>query len=180
MDGPPMSIFSMIVSRSAPLIDRIEERVEVDHDEVDRRDVMLFHRRGMLGIVAHAEQPAMDLRVERLHAPIHHLRKSGEVRDVAHLGAELAQLRGGAAGRDDLELVPASPAASASSPALSESEISARRTGTRSVINHPLLAGAAQLPADFAAQCRNFTDNDKLHRPLRLPAAVDPQAFLGR
>src|SRR6185503_12735458 len=35
----------------------------------------------------------------------------------------------------------------------------------------------AELPADFAAQCRNFADDDKLHRSLRLAAAVDPQAF---
>src|SRR6476646_5065414 len=74
----------------------------------------------------------------------------------------------------------ASPAASASRPFLSESEIRARRTRTRSVIKCPSrLAGAAELPADFAAQCRNLADDDKLCRALRLPAPVAPQAFLG-
>src|SRR5438067_1435219 len=41
-------------------------------------------------------------------------------------------------------------------------------------------AGAAELPADFAAQCRHFPDNDKLARALWLAAAVDPQTFLDR
>ena len=84
----------------------LEERVEIDDDEVDRSDAVLLHRRRMLGIVAHAEQAAVDLRVKRLHPPVHHLGKAGEVGNVAHLGAELAQLRGGAAGRDDLDIVP--------------------------------------------------------------------------
>src|SRR6185295_5239602 len=73
----------------------------------------------------------------------------------------------------------ARPAASSSSPVLSESEISARRTGTRSVIDGPLsLAGAPERPADFAAQCRYFADNDKLACAMRLTAVVDPQALL--
>src|SRR5947209_8806670 len=74
----------------------------------------------------------------------------------------------------------ASPAASSSRPLLSDSEISARRTGTRSVMFALRLAGAAESPADFAAQCRNFADDDKLAGALRLTAAVDPQAFLHR
>ena len=81
----------------------VEERIEVDHDEVDRGDVMRVHRRDMVGIVADREEPAMNLRVERLHPPVHHLREAGQVGDVADLGAELAQPGRGAAGRDDLD-----------------------------------------------------------------------------
>src|SRR4051812_39360012 len=90
----------------------------------------------------------------------------------------------------------ASPAASSSRPLLSESDIKARLTGTRSVIfilgleiASPLPWGgrrrkfqsarAAELPADFATECGDFADDDKLHRRLRLAATVDPQAFLG-
>src|SRR4249919_3519467 len=36
------------------------------------------------------------------------------------------------------------------------------------------------MPADFAAQCREFADNDKLDCGVRLAAAVDPEAFLDR
>src|SRR4051794_19804530 len=71
------------------------------------------------------------------------------------------------------------PAASSSSPLLSESEISALRMGTRSVIKSLRLAGAAQLPADFAAQCRNFADDCKLDCALHAAAPVDPHTFLG-
>src|SRR6185503_17688348 len=72
----------------------------------------------------------------------------------------------------------ASPAARSSRPVLSESEISARRTGTRSVIQIPLgLAGAAEGPADVAAQCRNFPQDDKLDDVVRAATAVDPDAF---
>src|SRR6476469_11195577 len=75
----------------------------------------------------------------------------------------------------------ASPAASSSSPLLSESEISALLTGTRSVILVLYdLACAAELPADFAAQCRNFPHYGKLHRALRAATAVDPKAVLER
>src|SRR5206468_3941994 len=42
------------------------------------------------------------------------------------------------------------------------------------------LTGAAELPADFAAQCRDFADDHKLRRGLRLAAAVDPQTLLDR
>src|SRR5215210_1160540 len=73
----------------------------------------------------------------------------------------------------------ARPAARRSSPLVSDSEISALRTGTRSAIKILRLTGAAQLPADFAAQCRNFADDCKLHRALHAPAPVDPDTFLG-
>ena len=85
---------------------RAEERIEIDDDEIDRRDAMLLHRGDMLGIVADAEQAAVDLRVKRLHPAVHHLGEAGEVGDVAHRSAGLAQLGGSSAGRDDLDAVP--------------------------------------------------------------------------
>jgi hypothetical protein len=45
----------------------------------------------------------MDLGVERLHPPVHHLGKAGQVGDVAHLEPRLAKRLGGAAGRDQLD-----------------------------------------------------------------------------
>ena len=89
--------------------DRVEERVEVDHDEVDRGDTVLLHRRGMLGVVAHAQEAAVNLRMERLYPPVHHLGEAGEVGNVADCDAQLAQPRGGAAGRDDVDAMPREP-----------------------------------------------------------------------
>src|SRR4051794_16930064 len=75
----------------------------------------------------------------------------------------------------------ASPAARSSRPVLSESEMRARRTGTRSVTCNPLgSAGAAEGPTNVAAQCRNLADDDKLDHVVGLTTAVDPQAFLDR
>ena len=61
MAGPPMSMFSTIDGVVRAGAADLLERVEVDDDEVDRLDAVLVHRRGMFGIVAHAEQ--------RRHAP---------------------------------------------------------------------------------------------------------------
>ena len=60
----------------------------------------------MLGIVPHCEQTAMDLGVERLDPPVHHLWKAGEVTDVPDVVAHLAQLRRRATGRDQLHFRP--------------------------------------------------------------------------
>ena len=49
----------------------------------------------------------MDLRMQRLDPPIHHLRQAGDLGDVDHLDAGLAQQLGRAAGRDDVDAVPA-------------------------------------------------------------------------
>ena len=48
----------------------------------------------------------MDLGVKRLHPPVHHLGKAGQIGDVAHLEPGLAQRLGGAAGRDQFDAVP--------------------------------------------------------------------------
>src|SRR5918993_4037978 len=69
------------------------------------------------------------------------------------------------------------PAASSSNPVLSDSEINTRRMGTRSVICLPS-TGAAELPADFAADARHFADDHQLGRLVGQAGAVDEQAFL--
>ena len=54
--------------------DRLLEGIEIDHEKVDRRDRVLFKRALMRLVAAHREQPAVDLRMQRLDAPVHHLR----------------------------------------------------------------------------------------------------------
>ncbi len=61
---------------------------------------MLVHRRDMIVIVTHREQPAMHFGVKRLYPPVHHLRKTGEVGNILHLMAKLAEPGGSAAGRN--------------------------------------------------------------------------------
>jgi len=88
---------------------RAQKGIEVHHDQVDRRNPMLFHGRDMVGIVANPQQPAVDLRVKRLDAPVHHFGKAGQVGDVANLGTALAQLRRCPASRDDFDAVVREP-----------------------------------------------------------------------
>ena len=99
-----MSMFSTISSNGAARLKRVLERIEVDHQEIDGRDVVRDHRRLMRGIGANREQPAVDARMQRLQPPVHHLGKSGELRDVDDRDSRLRKRRGGAAGGDDLDM----------------------------------------------------------------------------
>ena len=79
------------------------ERVEIDHQQVDGPDAVGEHRRLMLRIAADAEEAAVDGRVQRLHAPVHHLRKAGDIAHVLHRQAGFAQRLVRAAGGDELD-----------------------------------------------------------------------------
>ena len=104
------------------------ERIEADHQEIDRLDVVRHHRAGMLGIVADRQQAAMHLRMQRLDAPVHHLGEAGEIRDVDHREAGVGDRLGGAAGGDDLDAEPTARWRISIRPVLSDTEISARST----------------------------------------------------
>jgi len=81
------------------------ERIEVDHEQIDWRDVVILHRLCVFGVVADRQQAAMHLGVQRLDPPVHHLRKPGELGDVFHLEPGLGDRLGGAAGGDQIDAV---------------------------------------------------------------------------
>ena len=83
--------------------DGLLERVEVDADEVDRLDALARQRRHVLGVLAPRQQRRVQPRVQRLHAAVEDLLLAGELGDVGHLEARLAQGAGGAAGGEDLD-----------------------------------------------------------------------------
>ncbi len=58
------------------------KRVEIHHHHVDGLDAMSGHSRLVLRVPANVEQPAVHARVQRLHAPVQHLRKSRQLADV--------------------------------------------------------------------------------------------------
>jgi len=99
--GPPMSMFSIASSRlqSGPC-DRLLERVQIDDQQVDRRDAVLGHHRFVNA--AAAEQTAVHLRMQRLDAAIHDLGEAGQLAHLAHRQARLAQRARAAAGGDQL------------------------------------------------------------------------------
>ena len=57
----------------------------------------------VLGMMAAGQDAAVDLRVQRLDAAVHHLGKPGDVRNVDYRQAGIGQRLGGPAGRDQLE-----------------------------------------------------------------------------
>ena len=168
---------------------RLLEGIEIDHEKVDRRDRVLFERALMRLVAAHREQPAMDLRMQRLDAPIHHLRPGRDLGNVDDLEPGIAQELGGAAGRDDLDPVTAERLGE-----LGESRLVADReqrafdlalfhdadgSSTRGNPSWPglsrpstfLLAKIKRLPARrLAARCRSDRPEDgrrHWHRPAR-------------
>ncbi len=80
---------------------RFLEGIEIDDQEVDRRDVVHRHGQLVLLVVAPRQQPAMDRRVQRLDATVHDLGEAGMVGDFGHRYVGLAQHLRRAAGRQD-------------------------------------------------------------------------------
>ena len=79
------------------------ERIQVQHQQVDRRDAVFGHHR-IVGAGA-AEQAAVHDRVQRLHPAVHHFREAGGLADVLHREPGLAQGLRGAAGREQFHAV---------------------------------------------------------------------------
>ena len=108
---------------------RRRERVEVHHQQVDRRDAVLGHDR-LVG-AAPSEQAAVNLRMQRLDAPVHDLREAGVAARPRGPGCRArpaaARCRRWRAARRRARR---SARASSTSPVLSETESSARRTGS--------------------------------------------------
>ena len=96
-----VDVLDALVVRRA-LRHRRLEGVEVDDDEIDRRDGVLGRLRLVLGVAAHGEQAAVDLGMQRLHAAVEHLGKSRQLRDVLDGEALGAQGRRRAPRRDEL------------------------------------------------------------------------------
>src|SRR6266849_5525391 len=72
------------------LLDRLRERgvrlrhgfaewIEVYGDKVDRRDGVLLHGGDVTGIISSRQQPAVNLWMQGLYSPIHHLREPSHV-----------------------------------------------------------------------------------------------------
>jgi hypothetical protein len=98
-----VDLLDRLGARDALARHRLLERIERDDHEVDRRNPVLLQRLQMLGHVAPGQDPAVDLRVERLHSPVEHLGEPGDLRDVPHRDARLPEEPRGASGGEDLD-----------------------------------------------------------------------------
>ena len=79
--GPPMSICSTHSSGRGARGDRLGERVEVDHDQVERGDAELVELGHVLGLAAVGEDARVHRRVQRLHPPVEALGEAGDLLD---------------------------------------------------------------------------------------------------
>ena len=82
---------------------RFLEGVEIDHDEVDRLDILCGHSIAVSGVVANAEDAAMHFRVKRLHPTIQHFGKFCVFGNVFYRDAGVAQGFCCAAGRENFD-----------------------------------------------------------------------------
>ena len=106
MDGPPMSMFSMISGSVTPgLAAVLLKGIEIDDDEVDGLDRVGLDGGDVLGIERMCRMPPWTLGCSVLTRPSSISGKPGQVGDVTYRETGLAQGAGGAAGRDQLDCV---------------------------------------------------------------------------
>ena len=93
-------VFYRLGERAPGLCDGAFEGIEVDCDEVDADDAVRLHRGAVH--VPSPEDAAVDLRMQRLDPPIHHLGEAGDGGDLGGGDPGLEQRAPRAAGRDYL------------------------------------------------------------------------------
>ena len=82
---------------------RLLERVEVDHDELERRDAELLELAHVVGQAQVGQDAGVHLRVQRLDPAVQALREAGQLVDRRDRDPGVAQPGGRRAGRDDLD-----------------------------------------------------------------------------
>ncbi len=92
-----------IVERHTRRPRRLLERIQVDDDDVDEADAVRARGLEVRGMIASREQTAVNERMQRLHAAVHHLGKSRDVGDAGDGQSRGGQRFRGAAGRHELE-----------------------------------------------------------------------------
>jgi len=96
-----IDVLDRIVERAARLCDGLGKRIQIDHHQIDQRQIM---RPGGAVIDAGTRQnAAVNARVERLDASAHDLRKPGMRRDLDHRNTLFDQCPESASGRQDLD-----------------------------------------------------------------------------
>ncbi len=79
------------------------KRIQVDHNEIDEADAESPEARQIVFAVAAREDAAVNRRMQRLDAAVHHLGEAGERRDTDDVESRCGQHTRGAAGRHEFE-----------------------------------------------------------------------------
>ena len=75
-----VDLLDRLFERHARLADRGFKRVKVDDYQFEGQDAVVDEGLHVLGVVVPAEDPAMDLGMQRFEPPVHHFGKTGVVR----------------------------------------------------------------------------------------------------
>ena len=80
---------------------RLFKGVEIHHYHIDRLDAVFRYGRAVQRILPPVQDSAVNFGMQCFNTAIEHLRKSGELRDVFHPHARIAQQLGSAACGDE-------------------------------------------------------------------------------
>jgi len=69
------------------------ERIKIDHYEIDRQNVVLFHFRYVRRIVAQRQNPAVNFWMKCFDSAVHHLGKAGKLGNIFDGDFVIAQQR---------------------------------------------------------------------------------------
>ena len=86
-----IDVLNGVVKGHTGLRDRGRKWVQVHHHHVDRRDVVLLHRRFMVRKITPRQDAAVYFRVKRLDPAIHHFWKASVLADLNDVNAVVAQ-----------------------------------------------------------------------------------------
>ena len=84
-------------------VHRFAERIEVDHNEVERFDLELLEGSDMLWIASVGKQSGVNVRVQRLHPAIQDFGKTRDKLDRSHRDAFVRNRFGGRPRGDDVD-----------------------------------------------------------------------------
>src|SRR6185369_13005021 len=99
-----VDLFDRLFSRDFFTFYRFRKRVKIYNHQIYRLNSVLLQCGDMVRVIANGEQTTMHARMQRFHAPVHHFRKTGDLRDVAHLEARVTQRLCGSTRADDLHV----------------------------------------------------------------------------
>ena len=80
-----INVFDQFFKVHAGLGRGLLKRVKIDDHHVDRLDAVLGHGGAVRGVFAAMQNSAVDFGMQRLHPPIEHFGKAGELGNVFHL-----------------------------------------------------------------------------------------------
>ena len=96
-----VDVLDRILEPAVGIGDRGRKRVEIDHDQVDRRDARVPDRGQVLRAVPARKDPAVDLRMQRLDPAVGHFGKACIRRNLGYADAFPFQQLRRAAGREE-------------------------------------------------------------------------------